>query len=70
MNVVIIRFEDSCAVCRKESKAIIKIKRGLLPLGAEEGDVLEIMGSRISRNFFETRKRKNKIEELLKDVLA
>jgi hypothetical protein len=70
MNVVVIRFEGSSAVCRKESKVIFKIKKGLLPLGTNEGDVLEIMGSSISKNFFETRKRKNRIEELLKDILA
>lgn len=70
MNAVVIRFEGSSAICRKESKTIFEIQRGLLPLGTEEGDVLEIFGSSISRNFCEMRKRKNRIEELLKDILA
>jgi hypothetical protein len=70
MNVVIIRFEGSTAICRKESKKIVEIEKNLLPLGTEEGDVLSVIGKRISMNFTETRKRKNRIEELFKDILA
>lgn len=70
MNAIVIRFEGSSAICRKESRAIFEIRRGLLPLGTEEGDVLEIFGSSISRNFSEMGKRRNRIEELLKDILV
>lgn len=70
MNVTVIRFEGPLAICRKESKAILTIKRGLIPLEAEEGDVLEICGSTITRDLFETKRRKKRIEELLNEVLA
>lgn len=70
MKAVIIRFEDSTAICRKEDKSIFKLKKGLLPPDTKEGDILEIFGSSITKNFSEMRKRKNRIDELLKDILA
>jgi hypothetical protein len=70
MNVVIIRFEGSSAVCRKDTNVIIRIERGLLPLHTEEGDVLKVFGRRITTNYLETRKRRTRISELLNDILS
>lgn len=68
VNAVIIRFQDSFAVCRKDNKTIIEINKNLLPPGVKEGDVLEIAGSRISLNLIETRNRKNMLEDFFKEL--
>lgn len=70
VNAIIIRFEDSIAVCRKESKALIQINRNLLPAGTKEGDVLEIIGKRVSINLIETNKRRNRTAALIRDIMS
>lgn len=69
MNAIIIRFEGHLAICRKETKTIIEINRNLLPANAEEGDVLQIIGRKISINTLETSKRKDRVKELWDDIL-
>ena len=68
MVVVIDRFEGLLAVCEKEDRTMINIKRALLPIGAKEGDVLNIKGDEISIDVLGTAKRKHEIEELTKDL--
>ena len=70
VNAIVIRLEDSVAVCRKESKSIIEINRNLLPPGTKEGDVLQIIGKRISIDLAETSKRRNKTKALIDDIMS
>jgi hypothetical protein len=68
MRVVIDRFEGDYAVCEKEDREMIDIKRDCLPKEAKEGDVLDIKGDKIIIDLKETEKRKKEIEELTKDL--
>lgn len=68
MVVVIDRFEGLLAVCEKEDRTMINIKRILLPRDAKEGDVLNIDGAEITIDVIGTAKRKEIIEELTKDL--
>ena len=68
MVVVIDRFEGLLAVCEKEDRTMIDIKRTLLPSDAKEGDVLNIDDDEITIDVIETAKRKHEIEELTKDL--
>lgn len=70
VNAIIIRFEGPLAVCRGDDKSIIEIKRFLLPMGTEEGDVLEIKDDKVSINVEETARRKRKVESLFEDILS
>jgi hypothetical protein len=70
VNAIIIRFEGPLAVCRKDDKSILDIKRFMLPNNAKEGDVLEITDSKISINTAETEKRHKRVEELLDDICS
>lgn len=70
MKVVIDRFEGDYAVCEKENREMIDIKRDSIPKEAKENDVLDIEGDRITIDVLETEKRKKEIEELTKDLWA
>jgi hypothetical protein len=68
MKLVIDRFEGDYAVCEKEDREMIDIKRDIIPEGAKEGDVLDIEGDKIIVDVKETEKRKKEIEKLTKDL--
>lgn len=68
MKVVIDRFEGDYAVCEKENREMIDIKREGIPKEAKEGDVLDIKGDKIIIDVNETERRKKEIEELTKDL--
>lgn len=68
MKVVIDRFEGAFAVCEKEDITMMDIKKDRLPKSAKEGDVLDICGEIISIDVEETRRRREKIEALTKDL--
>lgn len=70
MKVTIDRFEGDYAVCEKENREMIDIRKDSIPNDASEGDVLNIIGGKITVNIEETKKRKKEIEELTKDLLA
>jgi pyruvate kinase len=70
MKVVIDRFEGEYAVCEKENREMIDVKRDSLPKEAKEGDVLNILDRSISVDVEETEKRKKEIEDLTKDLWA
>ena len=42
MKVTINRFEGPYAVCKKEDGSMVDIKRFNIPVGAKEGDILNI----------------------------
>lgn len=68
IKVAVDRFEEKYALCEKDDKSLIEIKNCLLPKGVKEGDVLSIDGKHISIDIEETKKRKNEIDELMKDI--
>ena len=68
MKVIIDRFEGRMAVCEKEDRTMIDIKRVDIPAEAKEGDVLKISDNKITIDVEETTKRKAEIEELTKDL--
>jgi len=68
MKVVIDRFEGDYAVCEKENREMIEIKRNSIPKDAREGDVLLIRENAITVDVQETEKKKKEIEELTKDL--
>jgi hypothetical protein len=70
MKVVIDRFEGDYAVCEKENREMIDIKRDRIPKEAKESDVLDIQDDKIEIDVNETEKRKKEIEELTKDLWA
>jgi hypothetical protein len=70
VKVVIDRFEGEYAVCEKENREMIDIKRDRIPKEAKESDVLDIQGDIIIIDVKETEKRKKEIEELTKDLWA
>lgn len=68
IKVIIDRFEGPYAVCEKEDRTMIDIKRIKLPTNAKEGCVLIIQGDKITMDVDETEKRKKHIESLTKDM--
>ncbi|KAA8666300.1 DUF3006 domain-containing protein [Clostridium sp. HV4-5-A1G] len=68
MRVIIDRFEGPYAVCEKEDKTMIDIKRINLPKNVKEGCVLDVCKDKITVNIEETEKRKKKIDSLTEDI--
>jgi len=66
--VVIDRFEENYAVCEKEDRTMINLKKNLLPSGAKEGDVLFLQDGAILIDKAATQKKKNEIGDLMKDM--
>ena len=62
------RFESLYAVCEKEDRIMMNIKRNDIPSEAKEGDVLNIINDKITIDNEETKKRKLEIEKLTKDL--
>ncbi|MPQ31529.1 DUF3006 domain-containing protein [Clostridium estertheticum] len=68
MNVIIDRFEGNYAVCEKEDRTMIDIKKSKIPSIAKEGDVLSIDNDVIIIDIEKTKKRVNEIEKLTKGL--
>ncbi|MBP2031805.1 hypothetical protein J2Z42_000470 [Clostridium algifaecis] len=69
IRVVIDRFEGPYAVCEKEDRTMMDIKRINIPIGAKEGYVLKIEDNNIiSIDQDETKKRADGIKKLTKDL--
>lgn len=68
MKVTIDRFEGHYAICEKENREMIDIKRSAIPVEAKEGDVLNIEDNIITVDLEKTSRRKAEIEELTKDL--
>ena len=68
MRVIIDRFEGSYAVCEKEDRTMLDIKRSDVPSKAREGDVLNINNNIITIDVEETKKRRSEIEKLTEDL--
>ena len=68
MNVIIDRFEGNYAVCEKEDRTMMNVKKSKIPGIVKEGDVLSINNDVIIIDIEKTQKRKRKIEKLTKDL--
>ncbi|MGV8905921.1 MAG: DUF3006 domain-containing protein [Acetobacterium sp.] len=68
MKVIIDRFEGDFAVCEKEDRQMVDVKRNTIPATAKEGDVLDISNDQITIDSEATEKRRKEIEELTKDL--
>lgn len=68
MKVVIDRFEENYAVCEKEDRTMINLEKKLLPNGAKEGDILVLQDNTILIDKAAAQKRKNEIDDLMKDI--
>ena len=68
MNVIIDRFEGNYAVCEKENRTMMDIKRINLPFEAREGDVLSIDKGKFTIDIEKTEKRRREIEKLTEDL--
>lgn len=68
MKVIIDRFVGEYAVCEKENREMVDIRKDSLPKEAKEGDVLIILNRSITVDVKETKKRKKEIEDLTKDL--
>lgn len=65
MRVIVDRFEGDYAVCEKEDRTMLRIKRHRLPEGTAEGDVLVVDQDRISVDAEETKARRMKIQKMM-----
>jgi hypothetical protein len=68
MKVIIDRFEGYYAVCEKEDRTMLDIKRIDIPSESKEGDVLSIDNNIITIDIEETDKRHKEVEKLTKDL--
>jgi cytochrome c-type biogenesis protein CcmE len=68
MKVIVDRFEGDLAVCEKDDRTTINIKRGRLPATVREGDVVIIEGDLIRIDSTETARRKAAADQLMKDL--
>jgi transcription elongation factor len=67
MTGIIDRFEGEFAVVELENMKMLNIEKNKLPKEVKEGYVINIENE-ITIDYIETDKRKNKIEELTKDL--
>ena len=68
MRVIIDRFEGDFAVCEKEDRKMLNIKRAQVPVDAKEGDALIINGDTITIDTATTEKRKNAVNKLFSSL--
>ena len=68
MKVTIDRFEGEFAVCEKDDRSMINIRRENIPQQAKEGDILIIEGESISIDIAGTDERKKRINRLMDDL--
>lgn len=68
MKLIIDRLEGEFAVCEREDGTMLNIPKDKIPKHAHEGDVLNVENNKITMDEEETRKRKEEIEELIRDM--
>ena len=68
MKIIIDRFEGTYAVCEKEDRTMMDIKRSNLPSEAKEGDLLSIDNNIITIDIKGTERRLRDIEKLTEDL--
>ncbi|MCX6003338.1 MAG: DUF3006 domain-containing protein [Chloroflexi bacterium] len=68
MRVVIDRFEGDFAVCEKEDRTMLNVKRSKLPANIKESDVLIIDGDTITIDPAETAKKRGVTDKLVENL--
>jgi hypothetical protein len=70
MKFIIDRFEGNYAICECEDMKMINISKDLIPSKSREGDVLCFDGHVYLIDNETTKRRKEHIEKLMKDIWA
>lgn len=65
MKATIIRFEGCYAICMKEDRSILDIKRFNIPMDAKEGDILNINDDDITIQEEETKDKFNHVDDII-----
>lgn len=65
MKATIIRFEGCYAICMKEDRSILDIKRFNIPMDAKEGDILNINDDDITIKEEETKDKFNHVDDII-----
>lgn len=68
MKVIIDRFEGEYAICEKEDRKMISIKKSKLPDEAKEGDVIVIRNENIVIDSSTTQDRKHRLQKLMDEL--
>lgn len=68
MKATIIRFEELIAICIKEDRSIIDIKRLDIPREAQEGDVLNITEASITLENKVAKEKYLHIDDIIIDI--
>lgn len=68
MQGIIDRFEGSFVIVEMENGKMINIERNKIPKKAKEGNVIVIENGNIYIDYDKTRKRKQKIDKLMKKL--
>lgn len=68
MMLVIDRFEGSFAVCEKEDRTMVNIPKEQIIGDPREGDVIVTSGNQYHIDRAETEKRREEIENLIKNM--
>ncbi|MBW9150365.1 DUF3006 domain-containing protein [Clostridium sp. CM028] len=68
MKIIIDRFEGPYAVCEKEDRTMMNIKKVNLPSQSKEGDVLSVDDNVITIDIKQTEKRRREIEKSTEDL--
>ncbi len=68
MQLIIDRFEGEFAICEKQDRSLVKVKRSQIPAKAREGDVLNMEGNTARIDLAETAKRKKAASDLMNDL--
>lgn len=65
VKATIIRFEGCYAICMKEDRSILDIKRFNIPMDAKEGDILNINDDDITIKEEETKDKFNHVDDII-----
>lgn len=68
MKVTIDRFEGNYAVCEKADRTVINIPKNKIPPDAKEGDILILDGDSLKIDNTDTARRKQSIDQIMKDL--
>jgi hypothetical protein len=68
MRLIIDRFEGDFAVCENDNKIMVNISKKELPSEVKEGDVIYKYDEKYIIDLEETKKRKQEIHDIIKNL--
>jgi hypothetical protein len=68
MRLIIDRFEGDFAVCENDNKIMVNISKKELPSEVKEGDVIYKYDEKYIIDLEETKKRKQEIQDITKNL--